>query len=451
MGKPKAPKPADPIQTAAGQTATNIGTAIAQQQLNNVNQVTPDGSLTYNQSGTYKYKDPLTGANYDLPTYTATQKLSDSQTKINDANNSANLNMANLASTQSGKLNNYLSAPFDIKSLGERPKYNLKPIELQNLNDSNRYIQSGISDAGNITKTYGTDFSSDRKKVEDALFARLNPQLDSDRQATEAKLAQQGIRIGSQAYDSAMGALDRKTNDARYGAILNAGQEQSRLADLEAQRAGFQNAAQQQQYSQNMGKAELNNAAYGLQMNAVDFNNKNAITKQNDASTQYQAKIADRNNALQEQFAVRNQPINEITALLSGTQVNNPNFINPQVAQIANTDYAGIRNAYDSMINNQYQQKMSAYNTTVGGILSAGGSVGAAAAASDKNVKKEIKKVGKTNDGQQIYSYRYKGEDKSTPLRMGLMAQDVEKKNPKAVTKFNGIKMVNYDRALKDA
>ncbi len=29
MGKPKAPKPPDPRQTAAAQTSTNIGTAIA--------------------------------------------------------------------------------------------------------------------------------------------------------------------------------------------------------------------------------------------------------------------------------------------------------------------------------------------------------------------------------------------------------------------------------------
>jgi hypothetical protein len=249
-----------------------------------------------------------------------------------------------------------------------------------------------------------------------------------------------------------MNNLNQKSNDARYGAILNAGQEQSRLSDLEAQRAGFQNSAQQQSYNQAMGGVELNNKAFGMKMDSTNFNNQNEISRQNDASTRYQAKIADRNNALQEQFAVRNQPINEITSLMSGSQVSNPNFITPQVAQIANTDYAGIRNAYDGMINSQYGQKMSAYNTAVGGTLSAGGQIGAASLMqSDKKTKKEIKTIGKTNDGQKIYSYRYKGETKETPLRMGLMAQDVEKKNPKAVKTFNGIKMVNYDRALKNA
>jgi Chaperone of endosialidase len=447
MGK-KAPKAPDPIQTAAGQTSSNIGTAIAQQQFNNVNQVTPDGTLTYNQSGTYKYTDPLTKVKYDLPTYTATQALSQSQQKIKNVTDQAEYNMGSLASNQSSKLNEYLSKPFDIKSLGARPEYNLKPIELQDLKDSNKYIQSTIGDAGNITKTYGTDFSKDRQRVEDSLMARLNPQLNSDREAMTARLAQQGIRIGSQAYDSAMNNLSTQSNDARMSAILGAGQEQSRLADLEAQRAGFQNSAQQQQYNQNMGKAELNNSSYGLKMDAQEFNNRNALTRQNDASSRYEAQLASRNNAMQEQFAVRNQPINEITALLSGSQVSNPNFINPQVGQIANTDYAGIQNAYDNRLSQNWATKSQITNNTVGGLISGGSSI---LAASDKNVKKDIKTVGKTNDGQPIYSYRYKGEGKNTPLRMGLMAQDVEKKSPEAVKTFNGIKMVNYDKALKNA
>ena len=44
MGKPKPPAPPDPQETAGAQTAQNIGTAITQQQLNNV---TPDEQATY--------------------------------------------------------------------------------------------------------------------------------------------------------------------------------------------------------------------------------------------------------------------------------------------------------------------------------------------------------------------------------------------------------------------
>ncbi len=41
-----APEAPDPKQTASAQTATNIGTAVANNVMGNANQVTPDGNLT---------------------------------------------------------------------------------------------------------------------------------------------------------------------------------------------------------------------------------------------------------------------------------------------------------------------------------------------------------------------------------------------------------------------
>lgn len=65
---------------------------------------------------------------------------------------------------------------------------------------------------------------------------------------------------------------------------------------------------------------------------------------------------------------------------------------------------------------------------------------------SDVRLKEDIHHVGRTNDGQNLYSYRYKGDP--TP-HVGLMAQEVEKINPDAVTEHpSGFKMVNYDLAL---
>jgi len=52
MGKGAAPKPPDPIKTADAQTKSNIDTAVAQTNLNQVDTVTPGGSLTYKQIGT---------------------------------------------------------------------------------------------------------------------------------------------------------------------------------------------------------------------------------------------------------------------------------------------------------------------------------------------------------------------------------------------------------------
>lgn len=63
--------------------------------------------------------------------------------------------------------------------------------------------------------------------------------------------------------------------------------------------------------------------------------------------------LAGRGQAMQELLAERNQPLNEITALMSGSQVSQPNFVGTPQASVANTDYAG-------MVQNDYNNKMQA-------------------------------------------------------------------------------------------
>jgi hypothetical protein len=67
---------------------------------------------------------------------------------------------------------------------------------------------------------------------------------------------------------------------------------------------------------------------------------------------------------------------------------------------------------------------------------------------SDKRLKEDIEEVGKTFDGQPIYSFKYKGDDKT---QIGLMAQDVEKKHPEAVGLAGGYKTVDYAKATEEA
>ncbi len=72
-------------------------------------------------------------------------------------------------------------------------------------------------------------------------------------------------------------------------------------------------------------------------------------------------------------------------------------------------------------------------------------------ALSDKDAKEDIKPIGKTFDGQTIHRYRYKGDPARTP-RLGLIAQEVEKKHPEAVsTGPGGFKMVDYGAATQRA
>jgi hypothetical protein len=66
---------------------------------------------------------------------------------------------------------------------------------------------------------------------------------------------------------------------------------------------------------------------------------------------------------------------------------------------------------------------------------------------SDRRLKDNIKAVGKTFDGQNIYSYNIG----NGPTQMGLMAQEVAKKHPDAVGKRNGYMTVDYHEATEDA
>ena len=85
---------------------------------------------------------------------------------------------------------------------------------------------------------------------------------------------------------------------------------------------------------------------------------------------------------------------------------------------------------------------VSAAKTTATGNVISGVAQGIGAAkSSDRRVKKDIEKIGETKMGLPIYTFKYKGSNKT---EMGVMAQDVEKKIPKAVSSRNGIKMVNY-------
>lgn len=67
---------------------------------------------------------------------------------------------------------------------------------------------------------------------------------------------------------------------------------------------------------------------------------------------------------------------------------------------------------------------------------------GAAGDYSDERLKTDSRRVGWTDDGLPIFTYRMKG---GGPTKMGVMAQDVEKRNPRAVTKDpHGLRMVDY-------
>ncbi|EUB95879.1 hypothetical protein PMI07_002367 [Rhizobium sp. CF080] len=434
MGGKNAPKSPDPKETAAAQTATNVATATANSYLGNINQVTPDGTLNYTYGESRDIFDPTTGQTYKVPTTTVTQTLSPQQQAIKDQTDKANLNLGTLAANQSGRLDTLLGTPFsldDAPAAGDPSS--LKTPTYQQYG-AGPQLQTSAGPAGDITKSYDIDF--DTSKYEDALMQRINPQLAQSREALETKLINQGLQPGSEAYNRAIDAATRQENDARYGAILNAGQEQSRLAGLAANKASFENAAQQQGYAQNMGDVELANSAdqqmYQNNTSATGANNALLDQTFNAEQARINAQNAARAQYLNEAYAERSQPINEISALLAGSPVDNPNFVPTQGQSLPNVDYAGL-------VSQKYQNDLAAYQQKQAGLGSVLGGIGSLFSLSDEDAKKDVKKVG------GLYEYRYKGEPKSAPKRIGVMAQEVEKVRPDAVRKGNdGYRRVNY-------
>lgn len=146
--------------------------------------------------------------------------------------------------------------------------------------------------------------------------------------------------------------------------------------------------------------------------------------------------------------AMRNQPINEITALLSGSQVSQPQFMGANTSKIPTTDNAGIISNYDNQKLQAWQMEQAQKQAMLGGLFSLGSSF---IGLSDERAKKDKKKIGTkkikgTNKRAGLYEFRYKGEPSDGPKHTGVMAQEMLKKKPSAVTKTrSGLYAVKYD------
>jgi hypothetical protein len=488
MGKPSPPSPPNPVDTARASTSTNVGTSITNAYLGNTNQITPDGSLTYETTGEHTWDDPYTGLSIKIPTFTATQKLSDAQQAIKDQTDAAKVGLAGMANYQTGRLSNLMKSEIDLSKaptpgdpsgigniLAPSTSFGAAGDPQASLGDYGKQLTE-FGDAGAITKDYGPadNFSADRGRVEEALYGRLNPQLQRERGNIEQRLADQGIRYGSQAYTAAMDDYNRQANDLRLGVTAAGGQEQQRMMDMAAQRAGFQNAAQQQDFTQKYGRAQFANEAQKQQfqetLSAGQFANEaqrnkftqeaargefaNAGLAQQVAQKQseFNAKNMARNQYMSEQYALRNQPINEISALLSGSQINNPNFVNTPNNQIPTTDVAGLINTRFSQDMDIYKQESANYNAMMGGLM---GMAGGMMKMSDRARKDDIHKIATvfsaSDDGGSkklpIYSYTYKDDPDNTP-QIGPMAQDVEKIDRGAVQTHRGTKYIDEQRVM---
>lgn len=121
------------------------------------------------------------------------------------------------------------------------------------------------------------------------------------------------------------------------------------------------------------------------------------------------------------------------------------NALNANQGSLANLNWQaatgiGNANANADLANNAAGANTLSALTSGAGLL--------ASIFSDERLKEDIEPVGELYDGTNIYKFRYKWDD--TP-RIGLMAQEVERNNPDAVTEIGGYKAVDYGKATRFA
>jgi hypothetical protein len=190
---------------------------------------------------------------------------------------------------------------------------------LNNQNQTSLGLGSTINSAlGRVQSTMGQDFNPNLpstgmnpgQSYQDAYMQRLAPQIEQSRQSTTAALANQGVVPGTKAYENAMRQQSMKENDLLLGATT--------------QGFGVGQQANQQAYNQ--------------------------------AMTNY------------------NMPLNTLSALRSGSQVQNPTFVNS--AQQATTGGADILGATQMGYNAQmgdFNAKQAAQQNLNSGLMGLGG------------------------------------------------------------------------------
>jgi hypothetical protein len=218
-----------------------------------------------------------------------------------------------------------------------------------------------------------------RDSVENALFDRgsslLNRQFNQDEDRLRQSLANRGLtgagttELG-EAASTELGNFGNTKNqaflDLANDAILQGGQEQSRLFGMDQAAGAFDLGAQQQQFNQGLDTFGAQNTSRQTGLNDIAFANQiNSQVRDADLQAQLQqANLTQANRATQ---------FNELASLLGLQQVAQPglnNFFTP-----ANADVGGAFGL------NQQGQMANAQNATAtkGGALGGLGNLGSAA------------------------------------------------------------------------
>lgn len=380
---PSAPAAPDPKETIAAQSAADKEAIAAQAKYNRINEVTPTGKLTY--TGTPGETD-----------YTRVTSLTPDQQRLLDSQEKIGIDSYALADQALGKVGGTIAAGF--------PATNLPNV--RTVDDTALPQRIGGATAGSIQEM--------QTKVQDDAyneFLRRNQEdFDVSGEKVRQSLADRGIAEGSELYNRELGRQARDVNDAKQSAAYGAfglGQD------------------------------------YGLQQS-------NYANQQRDQTLAEQLSMQGRERELrtadlQEQKAIRDVPLQDISTLLGygspqSPQVSGVTPINIQsvpAADIINQNYANQLSAY--------QARLQAGNGGIGNaLIGAVGTLGGAAIGkySDRRLKENIVFAGKHGE-HNLYDFNYIGDNKRW---RGVMAQEVQEIMPEAVMQMAaGFLGVNYD------
>jgi len=167
LGPAPSPPPTPDYTGAAQATASgNIDAARAALAGSLINQNTPYGSLTYNQTGTDQFGNPM---------YTANTSLSPVGQQLLNNQNNASLGLGSTINASLQNVQNTMGQGFNptLPSVGINPGQSYQNAEMQ----------------------------------------ILQPQIDRQRSQTLTQLANQGIQPGSEAYNNALQDLNNSQNN----------------------------------------------------------------------------------------------------------------------------------------------------------------------------------------------------------------------------------------------
>jgi hypothetical protein len=229
MGKPKAPPPPNYAKLAEAQGQANLDAAIFNTNANRVNQVGPDGSITWEMAPGTDPRNPGVGA------YTQRTTLSPAQQGLYDSGNRISQSFLDTAESGLGRVGDAMASKFDTSQL----------------------------------PAISTGDAAYTQQIAEALMGRMEPQFQRDEQELRTQLLNSGIEQGSEAYNREMDRLDRAKTDARMQALLSAGSEGRAQAGFGNQ--ARQQGIQEQSFLRQLPLNEINALRTGSQVSMPQF------------------------------------------------------------------------------------------------------------------------------------------------------------------------------------